>query len=185
MKRVLAVVLSSAVLAFAGQAFALPKVGKPAPDFSARTFDGKVVQLKDLKGQVVVVNFWATWCGPCKQELPLLDLYYRLQKKAGLMVIAVTTEDSIPVEYLKPLAKGLTMPMAWKFRGNYGPIDDAVPSNFVIDRSGVVRYAEAAAFNLDRLNEVLVPLLREPAPDDAVEPAAAPAAAPGAKPSAR
>ena len=144
-------------------AAATPVVGKPAPDFGVTTFDGKHLSLKDFKGQVVVLNFWATWCGPCKRELPLLDTYYKIQQKVGLRVLAVATEDSLPASDLRPLSKALTIPMVRDFRGAYGALD-GVPTNYVIDREGVVRYAKAAAFDLDDMNEILVPLLREPVP---------------------
>ena len=138
-------------------------VGKLAPDFRVTTYDGQHLTLKDFKGQVLVLNFWATWCGPCKRELPLLDTYYKVQKKVGLRVLAVTTEDSLPVSDLRPLSKALVIPMVREMRGGYAPLD-GVPTNYVIDREGVVRYAKAAAFDLDDLNSILVPLLREPAP---------------------
>jgi thiol-disulfide isomerase/thioredoxin len=75
----------------------------------------------------LILNFWATWCAPCKEELPLLDTYFRIDEKAGLRVLAV-------------------------------------PTNFIIDRNGVLRYAKAGALTLDDLNTLLVPLLREPEP---------------------
>lgn len=86
-----------------------------------------------------------------------------MQRKAGLEVFAVTTEDSVPLSYLKPLAAKLTIPVVKSFHGNYGPLG-GVPTNYVIDRAGVLRYAKANAFDLDDLNAILVPLLNEPQP---------------------
>lgn len=143
---------------------ASPKVGAPAPEFHATTLDGERISLEDFRGQVLVINFWATWCGPCKRELPLLDGFLAVNKHHGLRVIAVTTENSAPVRYLKPLQKVLHFPLARNFRGGYAPIGGAVPTNFVIDRAGRVRFAAAGAFDLDQLNALLIPLLREPAP---------------------
>jgi peroxiredoxin len=162
------------VLSFASQANAMDKrlvVGKPAPDFKVTTLDGKQLTLADFKGQVLVLNFWATWCGPCRQELPLLDGYYKAQQKFGLRVLAVTTEDSLPLDRLKPLAAVLTIPMVRRFRGPYSD-PEAVPTNYVIDRTGTLRYAKAASFSLDDLNGLLVPLLKEPAPEQTVSIAA-------------
>jgi cytochrome c biogenesis protein CcmG/thiol:disulfide interchange protein DsbE len=139
-------------------------VGKPAPDFQVITLDGKKLTLADFKDQVLVINFWATWCAPCKRELPLLDKYLRAQQHAGLRVLAVTTEDSVPVSQLKSLAAALTIPMVRRFKGDYGPLK-GVPTNYVIDRDGILRYAKAGGFTLDDLNEILVPLLREHRPD--------------------
>lgn len=147
-----------------GTALAGAVVGRPAPPFHATTFDGAKVRLEDFKGQVLVVNLWATWCGPCKRELPLLDAYFQHNAPHGLRVIAYTTEDSLPASYLRPLQAALKIPLARNFRGAYPAITGAVPSNYVIDRAGVVRYAKAGAFDLATLNAVLVPLMREPAP---------------------
>jgi cytochrome c biogenesis protein CcmG, thiol:disulfide interchange protein DsbE len=142
---------------------ALPEVGKPAPDFQVTTFDGTKLSLKDFKGQVIVLNFWATWCGPCKHELPLLDAYYRRQQQFGLKMFAVATQDSLTPRELMPVQKLVSFPMVRKFNGEYGKIK-ALPTNVVIDRAGIVRYAQAGAFSLDELNRLLVPLLNEPAP---------------------
>jgi peroxiredoxin len=155
-----------AVLAAAPAHAANLKVGQPAPNFEVTTFDGKKVSLADLKGQVVVVNIWATWCGPCKVELPLINAYYRIQQPHGLAVLAVTTEDSVPQSFLRPLAKLLDIPLAHNLRGGGYGVVEAVPTNYVIDRNGILRYAKPGSFTLDALNEILVPLLREPAPSE-------------------
>jgi cytochrome c biogenesis protein CcmG, thiol:disulfide interchange protein DsbE len=152
-------------LALNGAAMAKePKIGELAPDAELTLVDGSKVTLSALHGQVVVLNFWATWCVPCRKELPLLDTYYRLQKKAGLQVFAVTTEDSLPLYRMKPLFEKLTIQSARKIKGPYAPIGDAVPTSFIIDRAGRVRYAKAGGLTLDVLNQELVPLLNERAP---------------------
>jgi cytochrome c biogenesis protein CcmG, thiol:disulfide interchange protein DsbE len=136
------------------------KVGKPAPDFTLTLVDGSRVTLDDLRGNVIVLNFWATWCVPCRTELPTLDSFYGLTKDAGLRAFAVTTEGSVPLYKLKELFAAMKMPAVRSVRGPYGTIK-AVPTNIVIDRNGIVRYAKAGAFDLDRLNALLVPLLNE------------------------
>lgn len=140
-----------------------PVIGQRAPDFELTLIDGTKVSLAQLRGNVVVLNFWATWCGPCKTELPLLDSYYAARRDVGLRVFAVTTEDSLPNYQLKKLFAIMHVPPVRKVKGPYNVLD-GVPTNYVIDRAGVVRYAKANAFTLDELNTVLVPLLREPAP---------------------
>ncbi|MGK6319958.1 TlpA family protein disulfide reductase [Sphingomonas sp. DT-204] len=140
-----------------------PKVGMLAPNFELKLVDGSKVTLDELRGNVIVLNFWATWCVPCREELPLLDRYYNLQRSHGLKVFAITTEGSVPLYKLKPLFAKMTIPSA---RGIKGPYDSlgGVPTNFVIGRDGRVRYARAGAFDLDALNAILVPLLNERAP---------------------
>ena len=154
-----------------------PRVGRPAPPFHVVTLDGRKLALDDFKGRVLVVNFWATWCGPCRRELPLLDGYYRLRHDKGLDVLTVTTEDSVPLSSLKAVAASLQFPMVRSLRGDYRVLD-GVPTNYIIDRSGVVRFAKAESLTLERMNELLVPMLNEPAPEATLPPAAAPTPAP-------
>ena len=142
---------------------AAPKVGDVAPDFQLTMIDGTKVTLAQLRGQVIVLNFWATWCGPCKRELPLLDKYYDIQKGHGLKVFTIATEDSLPLYQLKKLFAVMKIPSAKRIKGNY-PVLEGVPTNYVIDRSGHIRYAKASAFDLDDLNRELVPLMNEPMP---------------------
>ena len=78
-------------------------------------------------------------------------------------MFAVTTEDSLPLARLKALSAAMTMPMVRRLSGPYD-VMDGVPTNYVIDRAGVLAYAKANAFNLDGLNDVLVPLLAAPDP---------------------
>ncbi|MHA6720804.1 TlpA family protein disulfide reductase [Sphingomonas sp. RS6] len=156
----------AALLATPGAALAAkgPKIGSPAPEAELTLLDGSKVKLSEMRGDVVVFNIWATWCVPCRTELPLLDRYYAIQKAHGLRVYALTTEDSVPLYKLKPLFEKLSIQPTKKIRGPYGMIDNAVPSNYVIDRAGVLRYAKAGAFDLDDLNRELVPLLKEAPP---------------------
>ena len=143
---------------------ATPEVGDPAPNFRAVTLDDDEITLSDLRGKVVILNFWATWCGPCKAEMPLLDGFYRKFRQRGLVVLAVTTEDSIPPRQLRPAAKLLSFPLVKSLSGPYEILGGAVPTSYVIDRAGVVRYARPGAFDPDGLNDLLMPLLNESVP---------------------
>jgi cytochrome c biogenesis protein CcmG/thiol:disulfide interchange protein DsbE len=156
---------TAALVWMAAPAAAAPKavIGAPAPSFELTLVDGGKISLADLKGQVVVLNFWATWCVPCRTELPTLDSYYAAQGKHGLKVFAITTQDSVPIGQLKKLFAAMHIPSVRRIKGPYGPLT-GVPTNFIIDRAGVLRYAKSGAFDLNALNTLLVPLLKEKAP---------------------
>jgi thiol-disulfide isomerase/thioredoxin len=169
-RRILTLGAALALTPLSARARVRPVVGQTAPEFHAVTFQGQKVALADFKDDVLVLNFWATWCGPCRTELPLLDAYYRAQQRFGLKVLAVTLEEQVPIQALAPLASKVSFAMARRFSGPYGG-DGSVPWNYVVDRAGVLRYAEAGAFTLEALNDLLVPLLKEPPPGEAPGPA--------------
>ena len=167
MKRFFSAAVAAILIALSGPTSAASlKIGKPAPNFDLQLVDGRHIRLSDLRGQVVVLNFWATWCGPCREELPLLDAYYKaaVRRNYPLRIYAITTEDSLPESRLKSLFAVMAIPSARRVKG--GSFEDVieVPTNYVIDRSGVLRYWKSGSFDLETLNKVLVPLLNEPAP---------------------
>ena len=155
--------LALVLVALASIGAKAPEIGARAPLFELTLVDGTKISSADLRGQVVVLNFWATWCVPCKKELPTLDGYYAAASKYGLRVFAVTTEDSVPLSQLKTLFAAMHISPVRKIRGPYD-VMRGVPTNYVIDRAGRIRYAQAGAFDLDALNTLLIPLLKEPAP---------------------
>jgi cytochrome c biogenesis protein CcmG/thiol:disulfide interchange protein DsbE len=161
------IVVAAAVTLSASSASAAKlKVGEPAPDAELVLVDGKHIHLSELHGQVVVLNYWATWCVPCRIELPLLNSYYITASKNGwpIKIFAVATEENIPEYRLKKLFSLMSILPTDRIRGGpFGDVD-ALPTNYVIDKSGVLRYAKAGAFDLDGLNSVLIPLMKEPAP---------------------
>lgn len=137
-----AVVLALAAAAAVPAVAALPPVGKTAPDFAAKSSSGRNVRLSELRGQVVLINFWASWCSPCRQELPLLSKIYSQYRGAGFALLAVNVDDN------RKDAEGMLKRLDLKFptlfdAGKsvaklYGV--DTMPATLVIDRDGRVRY---------------------------------------------
>jgi len=139
------------------------KVGAPAPPFTATTIDKQKLSLDAFKGQVLLLNLWATWCVPCKAEMPMMDRFYQRYNKAGFAMIGYTTDDSLPPYMLKKLDAALSYPLAARFKGSgYGALG-GVPTSYVIDRKGMVRYAKAGAFNEAEFNALILPMLLEKA----------------------
>ena len=144
-KKCLAPLLKSLVFATfalsAMQALAVA-VQDSAPDFTLKSLQGSNLRLNEYRGQVVLLNFWASWCGPCRQEMPLLDRIHQRYQEAGFAVISVNVEgDEVPA---RALAKetGVTFPVLIDTDQRVSELYDleAMPSSVLIDRDGVVRY---------------------------------------------
>jgi thiol-disulfide isomerase/thioredoxin len=115
-----------------------------------------------------VLSFWATWCGPCRTELPLLDRYAKMQKDAGLRIFAIDDNDAqaSPAQ-LRRMAAQASLSVVFHFRGeDHGP-RKGYPTSYVIDRAGLVREIKLGAMDLDEMNTIFPPLLKEPAPESA------------------
>ena len=146
------------------EAVAYAKVGKPAPNFTLVTFAKQKVTLADLRGKVFVINRWATWCGPCKAEMPMMSTVHARYKSQGFEIFGVQTQDSLPDSKLKNLASVLSYPLVKTFKGAAYPVLDGVPTSYVVDRAGIVRYAKAGSFSDREFLDIVVPLLRQPVP---------------------
>jgi DsbE subfamily thiol:disulfide oxidoreductase len=113
-----------------------------APDFTLKSRDGKNVRLSDLRGQVVLLNFWASWCGPCRQEMPILDDIHKQYSSLGFSVLGVNLDakSSKAINYLKDTP--VTFPVLYDPKGDvsgtYGV--QAMPSTVIIDKDGNVRF---------------------------------------------
>jgi peroxiredoxin len=114
----------------------------PAPPFTLTEIGGQSASLAQYKGQVVMLNFWATWCGPCQQEMPLLDQMYKKYKPAGFTLIGVNVDkDAPPVKQLldrKPVSFPVLLDPASQVSKAYHV--DEMPSTVLIDRKGNVRF---------------------------------------------
>ena len=141
-----------------------PLIGKPAAPFTLATFDGGQVSLEALRGRVVVVNFWASWCYPaCYEEAPALARAWQTYKDRGVMMIGINIQDKEEPAKKFLTQFGHTFPNAPDPAGrvsvDYGVY--GVPETFFIDRAGRVRWKQVGAVTEQIFQERVETLLRE------------------------
>ena len=141
MRSTLVSALLSALFA-AAPAMAAPLSVSPAPDFTARTVAGPNLRLQAQRGQVVLVNFWATWCGPCREEMPQLNRLYEKYRSAGFVLLGVNVDED-PRNAAATAAKlGIKFPVLLDGDKTVSKLYglNAMPSTVLIDRDGRLRY---------------------------------------------
>ena len=118
-------------------------VGKAAPDFALTDLNDKPIKLSDYRGKVVFLNFWATWCAPCREEMPSMEVLFKNFEKDGLVILAVSIDRVTTTKDIPPFVKGmnLTFPV---LIDSWGKTDKpykrmGVPETFIIDQEGVIR----------------------------------------------
>jgi len=139
----------------------------PAPDFTLKDLDGKTQRLADYKGKVVLVNFWATWCPPCRREMPSMERLYQKLKDQPFMILAVDQMENFDLAFtftgqLEPSPtfpvlldeKGQT-PKAWKVLG--------LPTSFVVDKQGRIAFRAMGGREFDHpeIEKTIRSLLQE------------------------
>jgi peroxiredoxin len=135
--------ISSAVLvlsAFAATAAVAPQM--QAPDFTLRSAEGRNVRLAEQRGQVVLVNFWASWCGPCKVEMPHLNRLHEKYRASGFTTLAINIDDDPRHGAATALRWGVRVPVLLDADKTVTRMYDlgAMPSTVLIDRDGKVRF---------------------------------------------
>jgi len=141
------------------------KTGQPAPPLVLHTLDGRSIATRDLLGQVVIATFWATWCVPCREELPLLSAYAARHAPQGLQVLGFSLDETQNLPKVRTVAAGLSFPVGLlesPWVPAYGRIW-RLPVSFVIDRAGRLVDngwdADPPEWTAQRLQRVVDPLL--------------------------
>jgi len=158
---------TAAIAATTGEVPEGPTVGRRAYDFTAPTTDGREITLSELRGSVVLIEFWGSWCIPCKASMPHINAFWEAYHDQGFVVLAVSTDDRAEdaVQYLaKNGFTGLTC--IWEPGGKSTRIKlmygvDWIPRSIVVDKSGIVRYN---GHPMDLVGSFLETLLAELAP---------------------
>jgi peroxiredoxin len=116
--------------------------GQAAPDFALKSSGGDNVRLSEYRGDVVMVNFWATWCGPCRQEMPLLDELYSRYERVGFSLLGVNIDDDSRKAMNMVSELGVSFPVLFDARKEVSKLYEveAMPVTVLIDREGTIRY---------------------------------------------
>jgi cytochrome c biogenesis protein CcmG, thiol:disulfide interchange protein DsbE len=160
----IAAVAGAFALALARQSATQPTSG-PAPDFTLATFDGQPVHLADYRGKVVVLNFWASWCGPCREEAPVLESIWENYKDRGVVVLGVAyvDTDANSKAYMSEFYISYPNGPDLETRISEAFHIQGVPETFVIDQRGQIAEFIYAGVQKDKLMATLDGLLKDSA----------------------
>jgi cytochrome c biogenesis protein CcmG/thiol:disulfide interchange protein DsbE len=142
---------------------AQPEKRQKAPNFSLQTQNGKVIELSKLKGKVVLVNFWATWCPPCRAEIPDFIEVYNTYKSKGFEIVGIALDEDgwskvapyieeVKINYLVVLGSA-------KVVQQYGGIE-AIPTTFIVDKNGYIAGTQVGLLSKETLEQKLKSLLK-------------------------
>jgi peroxiredoxin len=158
--------LSIALIVLCTKALAADlSVGNPAPDIRAKLLDSaEVFQVSQKRRKVVIVNFWATWCAPCKAEMPTLQAYFDKHKSEGLEILAISMDEAKDVQAVKTIAQSYGFYVALKSDSNFKGLGRIwrMPTTFVIDKEGILRkngHVGVAEITMTELESLVTPLL--------------------------
>ncbi|HLC02948.1 MAG TPA: TlpA disulfide reductase family protein [Anaerolineales bacterium] len=143
----------------------LVQVGGQAPDFSLLDLDGQLHRLTQHLGQAVLINFWATWCVPCRLEMPALQKAFETYGQEGFIVLGINLTNLDDRDQIEPFRRelGLSFPLLLDATGkvSYGQYRViSIPTSVLVDRRGTVREIIVGAIPLEQLNDKIVPLLQ-------------------------
>ena len=140
------------------------ELGQTAPNIEGSLIDGKTFSLYNNKGKVVLVNFWASWCEPCREEMPAIESYLKKNKVKGFEVLAITVDKPADMEQAKQIMRNYSFLFAEKNQIDYSSYGRIwrIPSSFIIDRQGILRkngLTGEPKVDTKLLEEIVTPLL--------------------------
>ncbi|MDM8528677.1 TlpA disulfide reductase family protein [Anaerolineales bacterium HSG24] len=163
-------IMSGVLLVWVGQQSSMPQ---PTPDqyalqrdnamedFALTTINGDEIRLSDYDGQVVLVNFWATWCPPCTAELPDINTFYEAHQDKGFVVLAINAKENINTVDDFIQAREFKFPVLLDSDGvlmrHYTV--RSLPTTFILDRDGIIRHTQSGIITPQQLEELIIPLL--------------------------
>ena len=139
-------------------------IGQPVPGFRLSSIDGAIVSPENFSGQVVLYNFWATWCAPCRKEMPLLEDFHQQYKTQGFSVVGVAIDDIQAVKQFSDKF-GITYPLlvgaddVMQVNRQFGNISGGLPYSVLVDRHGIVNWSGWGMVTETRLKKQLEQLL--------------------------
>ena len=140
-------------------------VGNIMPTIQVKLIDGATAfQVGGKPGKVTIINFWATWCSPCRAEMPAIQTYYEKYKLKGLEVIAISMDDAKDLEQVRKISQQYTFPIATKFDCDYKNLGRIwrMPSTFIVDKNGILQkngHVGQPTIDLELLETIVTPLL--------------------------
>ncbi|MFQ6023611.1 MAG: TlpA family protein disulfide reductase [Acidiferrobacterales bacterium] len=141
------------------------KIGGMAPNFTLKSMSGKNLRLSEYRGEVVMINFWATWCGPCRQEMPILDQLYKRYRDVGFALLGVNIDGkAVKARHMVKRLK-VTYPILFDSEKSVSQLYDvnAMPTTVMIDRDGRLRYVHRGYLSgyEDKYRQQIRELLKE------------------------
>ncbi len=125
------------------------EIGNLAPDFQLQDIEGQNVTLSNLRGTPIILNFWASWCGPCEQEMPFLQQIYEDWHNEGVILLTINLRETLSVVTQYMQSKSLSFPVLFDTDGevslNYNII--GIPTTFFIDKDGIIQAKRLGPFN--------------------------------------
>lgn len=139
-------------------------IGEKAPSLDATTLDGKPFSLAGENGKVVIVNFWASWCEPCREEMPVLETYFKQHRDEGLRILAISMDEPADDDKARQIMRAYSYLAAFERNADYRAFGRIwrMPMTFVIDRKGLLRKDGGVGppkVDLPLLEKLVTPLL--------------------------